>query len=112
VYNYQALRRLGIIRIFSRLYFERGFACSLCASFMTYICLFIVRDVPRLHLLAEQRRSAAAMRLPRKLGLAYAGLATLARNMIFCRSERSACLMPSLFAWRPSKQELIQGERT
>jgi hypothetical protein len=94
------------------LYFERGFAYSLCASFVTCICLFIVRDVPRLHLLAEQRGSSPAVRLPRKLGLAYAGLATLARNMIFCRSEKSALLDASIFAWRPSKQELIQGERT
>jgi hypothetical protein len=82
---------LGIIRVFSQLYFERGFAYSLCASFVTCICLFIERDVPYVHL-AEERRTSRATRLPRKRGVAYAGLATLAQNMIFCRSENSALL--------------------
>ena len=36
---------MGIIRIFSQLYFEPAFAYSLCASFVTCICLFIERDV-------------------------------------------------------------------
>jgi hypothetical protein len=36
---------LGILRIFSQLYFERAIAYSLCASFVTGICLFIERDV-------------------------------------------------------------------
>src|SRR4030088_1670638 len=37
--------RLGIPRVFSRLDFEAAIAYSLCAGFVTCICLFIERDV-------------------------------------------------------------------
>jgi hypothetical protein len=36
---------LGIPRVFSRLDFEAAIAYSLCAGFVTCICLFIERDV-------------------------------------------------------------------
>jgi hypothetical protein len=102
---------LGIIRIFSQLYFERRFAYSLCASFVTGICLFIVRDVPRLHV-AEQRRSAAGHTLAEQARPCLCGASHPRPKYDLLPIGKVGLLDDHIFAWRPSKQELIQGERT
>jgi hypothetical protein len=101
---------LGIIRVFSQLYFERGFAYSLCASFVTCICLFIERDVPYVRLAGAQDFTCDTLAAQARRRLCGASHPRPKYDLLPIGKFGSASC--SAFSPDGAKQELIEGDRT